>query len=239
MTAPGRRASARRRGHRSPRIRRASEFERIGGCGHRAIVAGWERSSDLAVACRPCLSARRTCLAARVFRCPARARRCSARGPALGADMVFLDLEDSVAPLEKEAASQKRKPSPRSGSRTGATRCSACASTRGTRPGPRTTSSGGGRLSTGERLERDHAPQGAGGRRGRHGPPLLTQVEQEAERLAERSHRHRGPDRDGAGPHQRQGDLRGQSPARDDHPRPGRHVGFDGDARPAGPGSGF
>ena len=27
-----------------------------------------------------------------------------AKGPSLGADMVFLDLEDSVAPLEKEAA---------------------------------------------------------------------------------------------------------------------------------------
>ena len=27
-----------------------------------------------------------------------------AKAPGLGADMVFLDLEDSVAPLEKEAA---------------------------------------------------------------------------------------------------------------------------------------
>ena len=30
-----------------------------------------------------------------------------AKGPSLGADMVFIDLEDSVAPLEKEAARAK------------------------------------------------------------------------------------------------------------------------------------
>ena len=30
-----------------------------------------------------------------------------AKGPNLGADMVFLDLEDAVAPLEKEAARDK------------------------------------------------------------------------------------------------------------------------------------
>ncbi len=40
-------------------------------------------------------------------RCPAPARRCSPRRPGLGADMVFLDLEDAVAPLEKPAARDK------------------------------------------------------------------------------------------------------------------------------------
>jgi citrate lyase beta subunit len=46
------------------------------------------------------------------------------KGPTLGADMVFIDLERPVSPLEKEAARQGA--SPPSGSRTGATRC--CAS---------------------------------------------------------------------------------------------------------------
>jgi citrate lyase subunit beta/citryl-CoA lyase len=42
---------------------------------------------------------RRTCLAV-----PGSSEKMLAKAPALGADMVFLDLEDAVAPLEKEAA---------------------------------------------------------------------------------------------------------------------------------------
>lgn len=42
---------------------------------------------------------RRTCLAI-----PGSSEKMLGKGPSLGADMVFLDLEDSVAPLEKEAA---------------------------------------------------------------------------------------------------------------------------------------
>ncbi|MCU1457134.1 MAG: citrate lyase beta subunit [Actinomycetia bacterium] len=42
---------------------------------------------------------RRTCLSI-----PGSSPKMLAKGPSLGADMVFLDLEDSVAPLEKEAA---------------------------------------------------------------------------------------------------------------------------------------
>src|SRR5262249_26502827 len=42
---------------------------------------------------------RRTCLAV-----PGSSPKMLEKAPGLGADMVFLDLEDSVAPLEKEAA---------------------------------------------------------------------------------------------------------------------------------------
>src|SRR5262245_16663237 len=42
---------------------------------------------------------RRTCLAV-----PGSSEKMIGKAPGLGADMVFLDLEDSVAPLEKEAA---------------------------------------------------------------------------------------------------------------------------------------
>jgi citrate lyase subunit beta/citryl-CoA lyase len=42
---------------------------------------------------------RRTCLSV-----PGSSEKMLAKAPGLGADMVFLDLEDSVAPLEKEAA---------------------------------------------------------------------------------------------------------------------------------------
>jgi citrate lyase subunit beta/citryl-CoA lyase len=49
-----------------------------------------ERSRDLP---------RRTCLSV-----PGSSEKMLNKAPALGADMVFLDLEDSVAPLEKEAA---------------------------------------------------------------------------------------------------------------------------------------
>src|SRR5229473_1980232 len=42
---------------------------------------------------------RRTCLAV-----PGSSEKMLGKAPGLGADMVFLDLEDSVAPLEKEAA---------------------------------------------------------------------------------------------------------------------------------------
>src|SRR5512138_3654119 len=42
---------------------------------------------------------RRTCLSV-----PGSSEKMLNKAPTLGADMVFLDLEDSVAPLEKEAA---------------------------------------------------------------------------------------------------------------------------------------
>src|SRR3954452_5212810 len=42
---------------------------------------------------------RRTCLAV-----PGSSEKMLRKAPGLGADMVFLDLEDAVAPLEKDAA---------------------------------------------------------------------------------------------------------------------------------------
>ena len=42
---------------------------------------------------------RRSCLSV-----PGSSPKMLGKAPGLGADMVFLDLEDSVAPLEKEAA---------------------------------------------------------------------------------------------------------------------------------------
>jgi citrate lyase subunit beta/citryl-CoA lyase len=45
---------------------------------------------------------RRSCLSI-----PGSSEKMLAKGPKLGADMVFLDLEDAVAPLEKEAARDK------------------------------------------------------------------------------------------------------------------------------------
>src|SRR5919107_5968679 len=45
---------------------------------------------------------RRSCLSI-----PASSEKMLGKGPSLPADMIFLDLEDSVAPLEKEAARAK------------------------------------------------------------------------------------------------------------------------------------
>ena len=45
---------------------------------------------------------RRSCLSV-----PGSSEKMMGKAPNLGADMVFLDLEDAVAPLEKEAARDK------------------------------------------------------------------------------------------------------------------------------------
>ena len=53
---------------------------------------------------------RRSCLSV-----PGSSEKMLGKGPSLGADMVFLDLEDAVSPLEKEAARAKvvdRDPGP-------------------------------------------------------------------------------------------------------------------------------
>src|SRR5258705_12319612 len=57
------------------------------------------RPSAFPVADRPRTLPRRSCLSV-----PGSSEKMLGKAPGLGADMVFLDLEDSVAPLEKEAA---------------------------------------------------------------------------------------------------------------------------------------
>ena len=71
-----------------------------------------ERSRDLP---------RRSCLSI-----PGSTEKMLGKGPGIPADMVFLDLEDAVAPMEKEAARDKVVAAI-NGTRTGATRSSASA----------------------------------------------------------------------------------------------------------------
>ena len=82
-----------------------------------------ERSRDLP---------RRSCLSI-----PGSSEKMLGKGPGIPADMVFLDLEDAVAPKEKEAARGKVADAIRA--RTGATRSCASGSTTGRRSGPRST----------------------------------------------------------------------------------------------------
>ena len=183
-----------------------------------------------------CPNAPGTCPAAPACPSPARARRCSARARASPADMVFLDLEDSVAPLEKEAARAKVVDAIKNqdwGEKVLCVRVNAWDTEwtyvrrdRGRRQRRRRAS----RRSCCPRCSRPPRwwPSTCCSPRSRPTPGL-----------PRRPHRHRGPDRDGPRPHQRRGDLRRVAPARDDHPRPGRLLGVDGDAvarrRPADP----
>ena len=64
---------------------------------HEGIGVRW-------VACPPCRSAPATFPAGPCLSVPGSSPKMLGKAPGLGADMVFLDLEDSVAPLEKEAA---------------------------------------------------------------------------------------------------------------------------------------
>ena len=167
-----------------------------------------------------------TCPAAPACPSPARARRCSARRPGLGADMVFLDLEDSVAPLEKEAARGKVVDAIKNHD-WGDTVALRARQRVGHRVDvPRRHR---GRRQRRRAARRDHAAEGAVGGRGRR-PRPAAHPDREQRRPARRARRHRGADRDRPRAHQRRGDLRGVAPARDDHLRPGRLRGVDGDA---------
>src|SRR4029079_7001543 len=68
----------------------------------RAETARNERTTVLSMSERTKNLPRRTCHATRVSN-----EKMLGKAPGLGADQVFLDLEDSVAPLEKEAAREK------------------------------------------------------------------------------------------------------------------------------------
>ena len=147
------------------------------------------------------------------------------KAPGLGADMVFLDLEDSVAPLEKEAA-----------------RDNVVEAINDARLGRHRPLRAGQRLGHGvdlprrhprrrERVRaarRDHAAEGAVAADVQALDLLLTQIEQRDRSREPR--RHRGADRDGARPDQRRGDLRRVAAPGDDRVRPGRLRRVDRDA---------
>ena len=186
---------------------------------------GWA-PSHAAYPCAPCPNARRTCPAAPATPRPGSNEKMLGKAPGLGADMVFLDLEDSVSPLEKEAARGKV---------VNAIKNQDWGDTVRVRPGQRV----GHRVDLPRRDRRSWRTRASGStrsccRRCRTRPRcvaldlLLTQIEK-VDRPAE-PRRHRGADRDRAGPHQRRGDLRGERPARDDHLRPGRLRRVDRDA---------
>ena len=171
-----------------------------------------ERSRDLP---------RRSCLSI-----PGSSEKMLGKGPGIPADMVFLDLEDAVAPKEKEARpgqGGRRHPRPGVG-RQGLLRpCQRLVDQvdglrhhgRGRRGGPA--------------AGRDHGAEGGErGPGGGHGPPAGAGGA--GGRPARRPHRDRGPDRDDPRSHQRRGDLRRVATAGDDHLRPGRLRGLDGDA---------
>ncbi len=164
---------------------------------------------------------RRSCLSV-----PGSSEKMLAKAPGLGADMVFLDLEDAVAPLEKAARPrQDRQGDQRP--RLGRDRPVRARERLGHRVDlPRRDRDRRGRVGAARRAD--------AARRCRRAADvqaldmLLTQIEKvDRPRVARR---HRSADRDRAGPHQRRGDLRRERPARDDHLRSGRLRGIDRDA---------
>src|SRR5204863_3862641 len=71
-----------------------------GGCGLES--SPWRHGTLRPMSERSRYLPRRSCLSI-----PGSSEKMLAKGPNLGADMVFLDLEDAVAPLEKPAARDK------------------------------------------------------------------------------------------------------------------------------------
>ena len=196
----------------------------------RRFAGGSPAESQLVMSERTRDLPRRSCLSV-----PGSSEKMLGKGPTIPADMTFLDLEDAVAPLEKEAARAKVVDAIKNldwGERVLCVRVNAW-DTKWTAYDVIEVVG-----NAGERLDEIMLPEGAVGRRGRR-PRPAAHPGREERRPARRPHRHRGADRDGARPHQRRGDLRGVAAARDDHPRPRRHVGVDGDAvarrRPADP----
>ena len=164
---------------------------------------------------------RRSCLSV-----PGSSEKMLGKAPGLGADMVFLDLEDAVAPLEKEAARDKVV-NAINDARLGRDRAVRARERVGHRVDlPRRDPRG--REGASERLDELMLPKVQYAAEVHALDLLLTQIEKATGRAVAR--RHRGADRDRARPHQRRGDLRGVDRARDDHLRSGRLRGVDGDA---------
>ena len=148
-----------------------------------------------------------TCPVARASRCRARARRCSARRPVSAPTWCSSTSRTRVAPLEKEAARDKvvKAINELDWGDTVALRA-------GERVGhrvdvPRRRARGRER---GRAARRDHAAEGAVGGRGASRSTCCSPRSSRSPGR-ESPRRHRGADRDRAGPHQRRGDLRGVS----------------------------
>ena len=164
---------------------------------------------------------RRSC-----FSTPGSNERFLEKAPTVPADMSFLDLEDSVAPLEKEAARAKVVEAIRKQSWDDRVLC--------VRINAWDTEWTYGDVievvgNAGERLDEVMLPKVQSAAEVVALDLLLTQVEK-TQRPARRPHRDRGPDRDHPRPDQRRGDLRRLAPARDHHLRSGRLRRLHGDA---------
>ena len=160
---------------------------------------------------------RRSCLAV-----PGSSEKMLAKAATLPADQVFLDLEDAVSPLEKEASR--------------ATVVQALQHARLLGQDPRRARERGhhpvvpGRHRRGGRRRRrearlHHDPEGRGRR-----PAALRRPPADPARDAARDRppdRHRGPDRERPRHRQPARDRDGHRPHRDDHLRPGRLRGLD------------
>ena len=180
-------------------------------CYHRIMSA---RTRDLP---------RRSCLST-----PGSNEKFLAKAPTVPADMTFLDLEDAVAPLEKESARAKVVDAIKNLPWDDRVLC--------VRVNAWDTEWTYGDVievvgHAGERLDEIMLPKVQSAAEVVALDLLLTQVEKNVG-PAGGAHRHRGPDRDGPRPHQRGGDLRRLAPARDDHLRSGRLRRLHRDAGP-------
>ena len=153
---------------------------------------------------------RRSCLST-----PGSTEKFLAKAPTVPADMTFLDLEDSVAPLEKVAARAKVVDAIKNltwDDRVLCVRVNAW-DTEWTYADVIEVVG-----NAGERLDEVMLPKVQSAAEVVALDLLLTQVEKNCG-PARRPRRHRGPDRDDPRPHQRRGDLRRLAPARDHHLR--------------------
>ena len=164
---------------------------------------------------------RRSCLSV-----PGSSEKMLGKAPGLPADMVFLDLEDSVSPLEKEAARAKVVDAIKTqdwGDKVLCVRINAWDTEWTVFDVIEVVGQAG------MRLEEVMLPKVQSAAEVVALDLLLTQVETKAGLPAGHIGIEAQIETD-ARPHQRRGDLRRVAPARDDHLRPGRLRRVDGDA---------
>ena len=163
--------------------------------------------------------ARRSCLAVPGQQ-PAVPREGQEASPA---DQVFLDLEDACAPLAKPEARKNIVAALNEGGWGDKIRVVRVNdwTTQWTYRDVIEVVEGAGR-----EPRRDHAAEGADRRAGRGAGPAAD-PDREDDGLRGRQDRHRGADRERAGPDRRRRDRQGVAARRDDHLRPGRLHGLD------------